>query len=195
MKYITVLGTDPGTANFAFSVTRVKINAPFRYKVLKTGMIENTVRDLTGLLDKQSEAFKKEIKALVKEYDVDVIMAERFMNRGRNGNTGELVSFMLGLMKEIKGTHLTLLTAAQWKNAFNRIQDLKALYKESSLVAHRIDAACISIYGASMYLDVPAFKFLEKASRYAKFKKKLEATNKEVKNAKGKAKGGRGKRT
>lgn len=192
MSFITILGCDPGTANFAFSVTRVKIKEPFRYKILETGMIHNTVRDLTGLLNDQKEAFKSELNALIDKYGVNIIVAERFMNRGRNGNTGELVSFMLGLMSEIPDTHLTLITAAQWKNAFNRVQDLKALYKESSLVAHRIDATCISIYGASMYLDVPAFKFLE--DRYGKFKKNLDATNKEAPHGKGKRKTRRGSR-
>lgn len=182
MKYITVLGTDPGTANFAYAVTRVRIGQPFKYKILESGMIQRPVRDLTGLLVEQSNAFEREIKSLVRKYDVDVIMAERFMNRGRNGNTGELVSFMLGLMYKIKGVHLTLITAAQWKNAFNRAQDLKELYKESSLLAHRIDAVCISIYGASMYLNTPAFDFLK--TRYSKFRKKLEATNKDAQNVK-----------
>jgi hypothetical protein len=175
MKSFTILGLDPGKSNFAFAVTEVKLKLPFRYRFHETGMIENTVTDLTGALISQKEAFKAEIGGLIAKYDVDVIVAERFMNRGRmGGNTGELVSFMLGVLSEFEVEDLMLLTAAQWKNAFNRVQDLDALYKESELVPHRIDAANISIYGASVYLDVKPFEFLE--SGYGKFKKGLAAT-------------------
>lgn len=175
MKYLTILCCDPGTANFSSSIVRVLIEAPFRYKILKTGMVQNPIRDLTGNLQKQVAAFEREMKREVKQFDVDIIVAERFMNRGRNGNTGELVSFMCGILMKISGTHLELITAAQWKNAFNRVQDLKALYKESSLVAHRIDAACIGIYTAAMYLGTQPFEFL--GTGYKKFKERLEATN------------------
>lgn len=179
MKYITVLACDPGTANFAYAVTRIRIKQPFRYKLLESGMIQNPVRDLTGLLADQTAAFENELQELVDTYGVNIIIAERFMNRGRNGNTGELVSFMLGIMMKMEDVHLTLITAAQWKNAFNKIQDLKELYKEMKtrcrMEAHPIDAACMSIYSAGMYLELDhsPFKFLEK--KFGRFKKNLEA--------------------
>lgn len=188
-KYITVLSCDPGTANFAYAVTRIRIKQPFRFKLLESGMIQNPVRDLTGLLVDQTKAFEDEIQSLIDQYGVNVIIAERFMNRGRNGNTGELVSFMLGLMMKIPETHLTLITAAQWKNAFNKFQDLKELYKEMKrrckMEPHPIDAACMSIYSAGMYFDLDhsPFKFLE--TGFEKFRQSLQATNKDALNGTG----------
>jgi hypothetical protein len=191
-KYITVLACDPGTANFAYAVTRIRIKQPFRFKILESGMIQNPIRDLTGLLADQTKAFEDEIHGLIEQYGVDVIIAERFMNRGRNGNTGELVSFMLGIMMKIPDTHLTLITAAQWKNAFNKLQDLKELYKEMKqrcrMEPHPIDAVCMSIYSAGMYFDLghSPFKFLE--TGFNRFKKNLQATNKDALNGTGKRK-------
>lgn len=193
-KYITVLACDPGTANFAYAVTRIRIKQPFRFKIKESGMIQNPIRDLTGLLTQQTEAFENEINALIEKYGVDVIIAERFMNRGRNGNTGELVSFMLGIMMKIPDIHLTLITAAQWKNAFNKIQDLKELYKEMKaecrLEPHPIDAVCMSIYSAGMYFDLDhsPFKVLESGTSYATFKISLRKTNKDAKHDTGKRK-------
>lgn len=190
MKYITVLACDPGTANFAFCVTRIRIQQPFRYKLLETGMIQNPIRDLTGLLTEQTERFENEIQTLIDKYGVDIIIAERFMNRGRNGNTGELVSFMLGIMMKMSDIHLTLITAAQWKNAFNKLQDLKELYKEMKkrckLEPHPIDAACMSIYAAGMYLDLDHSPFQFLATKFERFKDRLEKSYKGAAHGNGK---------
>lgn len=175
MKSITILGLDPGKNNFAYAVTQVKLGLPFKYRFRETGMIENPVTDLTGSLINQKQAFKAEVQGIINEHGVDIIVAERFQNRGRMGGaTGELVSFMLGVLSEFDVADLMLVTAAQWKNAFNRVQDLKALYAESDLVAHRIDAANISLYGACVYLEEKPFSFL--ATGYGRYKKGLSAT-------------------
>lgn len=189
-KYITVLACDPGTANFAYAVTRIRIQQPFRYKLLESGMIENPIRDLTGLLSEQTKRFENEIQTLMDKFGVDIIIAERFMNRGRNGNTGELVSFMLGIMMKMEDIHLTLITAAQWKNAFNKLQDLKEMYKEMKkrckMEPHPIDAACMSIYAAGMYLDLDHSPFQFLSTKFERFKDKLQETNKGAAHGNGK---------
>lgn len=175
MKSITILGLDPGKNNFAFAAIEVKLNLPFKYRFRETGMIEHPVTDLTGSLVNQKEAFKKEVQGIVDKHDVDIIVAERFQNRGRMGGaTGELVSFMLGVLSEFDVADLMLVTAAQWKNEFNRVQDLKEWYADSELVTHRIDAANIALYGACVYLEIKPFKFLE--TGYGRYKKGLNAT-------------------
>lgn len=161
MNYITILGLDPGKANFAFSVVKVMIAKPSSFKVVETGMVENTVKDLTAVITDEANAFKKEIRAILRKHKVDVIVAERYMNRGRfGGNTGEVVNIMIGLLVGLPVLDIAIIPAAQWKNSFNKKTNLEEVYKASSLVAHRVDATNIALYGASMYLDSPAFEFL-----------------------------------
>jgi hypothetical protein len=99
---------------------------------------------------------------------------------------------MLGIMMKISGIHLTLITAAQWKNAFNKIQDLKELYKEMKsscrMEPHPIDAVCMSLYSAGMYFELnhSPFKVLESSKRFAEFKISLKETNKDAKHGTGK---------
>ncbi len=176
MKYITIGGSDPGKNNSAFSVVKVLLEDPTKYKVVETGMVQHVIRDLTTDPMKQAHAYRREMLKLVKKHDIDVFVVERFQNRGRfSGNTGELVSMMIGMLFGLPLLDVKVITAAQWKNAFNRVGDLEQLYQDSSLVAHRIDAAAIAMYGASYYLARPPFEFIS-GSGQRKFGAKLDRT-------------------
>ncbi len=162
MKYITIAGSDPGKNNSALSIVRVPLAEPHRYKVVMTGMVKHVITDLTTSPMQQALAYRREMLKVVREYDVDVFIVERFQNRGRfSGNTGELVSMMIGMLFGLPVLDVMVITAAQWKNAFNRVGDLNQLYQDSSLVAHRVDAASIALYGASQYLGGQSFGFLQ----------------------------------
>lgn len=161
MKYITVLGSDPGKNNSAIGIVHVLLSDPTQYRVVETGMVSSVVRDLTTDPMRQAAAYRKEMLAIVRKHEVDVITVERFQNRGRfSGNTGELVSMMIGVLFGLPVLDVKVITAAQWKNAFNRVGCLEDLYKSSELVAHRVDASSIGLYGASQYLGATAFEFL-----------------------------------
>ncbi len=161
MKYITIIGSDPGKNNSAVGVVRVLISDPSKYKIVHTGMVDKVIRDLTTNPMKQALAYRSVMNKMVKTFDADVVIVERFQNRGRfAGNTGELVSMMIGMLFTLPVKDVMTITAAQWKNAFNRVADLESFYQQSSLVAHRVDAASIAMYGASQYLNTKPFDFL-----------------------------------
>jgi len=151
MSKLTVLSFDPGKINFSFSVSDVHLETGLKYRIKTTGMIENTVTDLTGDIESQSRRFKREVQKIIKGYGADVLIAERFQVRGRfMGGSAELINIMLGIMATSR-IEKKFITAAQWKNSFNKVYDLKKFYKEIPLVDHRIDAALIGIYGSSFF--------------------------------------------
>lgn len=174
--HITILGIDPGKANFAASVVEVNFELPFNYKIIEMVMVDSTIQDLTGNVIARNEKFKKEIRKVVKRWKIDAIVAERYQNRGRmKGNTGELVSVMLGTVLSMPVEDVTLITASQWKNEFNKHYNLDDFYKEIDLVAHKVDATCIALYGAAQYLGCKPFTFLDNAKKLEKFKKQLNS--------------------
>lgn len=93
MSKLTVLGLDPGKNNFSFSISEVHLETGLKFRIKTTGMIENTFTDLTGDIEAQSRRFKKEVQKIIKGYGADVLIAERFMVRGRfMGGSAELIN-------------------------------------------------------------------------------------------------------
>lgn len=178
--YYTILGIDPGKTNAAYSIVRIKIK-PFRYRILAHGMLKKPINDLTGHdMLKRMNAFKSEIRKLKKTYSVDSVIAERFMTRGASsqGTTIEVIAFMLACLAHVGIKKFQVITAAQWKNQWNRQNDLKAFYKSLPFPPHPIDATGIALYGASQQFaeDIPCFKALENIKELTK---QLLAANKE----------------
>ena len=87
---------------------------------------------------------------------------ERFMARGMKGTTIELVNIMIGYLsamwKSRNKRSFKLLTAAQWKNEWNRRSDLKEFYKKASCEVHQVDAIGIGMYGGAFWFDAEPFK-------------------------------------
>lgn len=176
---MTLLGLDPGKNWFGYSVVKVKFDPPFRYKVVTTGLVENVVYDLTKGIRFQSRSFKREISGLLRSHGADILIAERYQNRGRMmGATIELVNYMLGVMDSLRVQDYVVITAAQWKNAFNKHYDLKEFYRELPLVPHRVDATLIALYGAHQYIDEASkqFDFLSDAQSIQTLRDRISAT-------------------
>lgn len=171
---INVLGLDPGSKNFAYSVVSVSMKPPFRYRVKRVGMVNETITNIPSISPKSARKFKNMINKIVKDNGVDFIIAERFMNRGKmRGATGELVSIMLGtLLVGVPIKDMALITASQWKNAFNRRTSLDHIYSIVSVVPHVVDATGIALYGSVQYLPfaIKQFEYLHKNS----FVRKIE---------------------
>lgn len=175
MSALTVLGVDPGSRNMGFGVLQAKVGGKgLNYRVREVGMIQNTVKEMKGDVRGDLQKFRKEFNAILRRHKVDVIVAERYMNRGIRGNTGELVGLMLGVIAMSNVQDVSFIPAAQWKNAFNRNASLDQLYKDSRLVAHVVDASCISAYGLCTYLEHKPFEFVGNAKGLAKFRTLLD---------------------
>lgn len=163
LNRVVVLSLDPGVTNFAWSV--LECTRKGRPELLATGMIQNTVKEFTGD-DLRAEAalFESEIRQLVEEFSVTHLIAERFMSRGMKGLTIELVNSMLGIL--LNGWSggpgsFKLITAAQWKNEWNRNSSLTDFYARCACEVHQVDSIGIGMYGIDHWFNRKHFEHLK----------------------------------
>jgi len=161
---VTVLGIDPGTANCAFGVVRIKPNLV--YDIVDHGMFKHPLKGMIGTdIRERAKAFNKELGALRRLHSVDCVIAERFMTRGRGGSTTiEEVSAMLGMILNHGFNNMCVIPAAQWKNAINKKLVLDELYEYANkfgIPAHRVDAIGLALYGASIWTNTPKYEMLK----------------------------------
>lgn len=149
-----ILTGDPGKVNFALSAQEFNGN---RINVLGTRMFQNPIQHLQYDMRKPVKEFLKELEAIWKQYGpFDAMCFERFQSRGLGGNTIEAISLMLGVLSYFamkKNCPIDLITASQWKNAFNRHMVLKEYYEKHNLTSkksrkaiHEFDASLIGVY-------------------------------------------------
>lgn len=176
-KSITVLSFDPGTTNCSFSVLRIKRRVNnFKYEILKSGMISNTFTDMKDKLP--IAELSNEIEEIFTTYRIKAVILERFMPRGFRGNTIELVNIIIGVILSTAAkytSNLKVITAATWKNNFNRNRDLKKFYRDVNWVTHKIDAICIGLYlGFATFNQKPFkdFDFMELASKINNYRRR-----------------------
>lgn len=161
---LTIAGMDPGSANFGFGVLQVDLGCKkkLRYRFREVGMMQNLLREMKGDVRGDLKKFQRGVNRVLREHKVDVIVAERYMNRGIRGNTGELVGMMLGaIVHSARVQDVMLIPASQWKNAFNKNATLTDVYDDCRLVPHVIDACSIALYGACRYAEHKPFEFLQ----------------------------------
>jgi hypothetical protein len=158
---VVVLAMDPGVNSFGWSALRVQ--APGKIEVLGTGMLRNTIRDLTLDVLSQTQLMVDEVKALVESYHVRAFALERFQSRGLGGTTIERVNIMVGILFSLalntSQLKTLLIPASQWKNEFNRHNDLEALYSDApSCTPHQLDATGIGIYSSYYWFGEKPFQ-------------------------------------
>lgn len=159
----TILGCDPGSKNFGYSVIRFKkVGNTFQFRVLETGILECALTELKGDVVGAINLFKRRVSALRRKYGITHFCAERFQSRGIKGKTIELVSFMLGLLTQVGIRNYLFITASQWKNQINRIFDLKEAYRTIGVPAHLLDATCIGIYFGCVVTQLKPFQTIRR---------------------------------
>jgi hypothetical protein len=173
-----IFSGDPGTKNFAASFTLVENN---KVRLLATGMLQNTLGDLTGNVEEACLKFVAEIDALYCKYGTpDITCFERFQSRGNGGTLIECVNMMLGILTYRNvGLNPKVITAATWKNRLNAElamigQSLNDLYTDNNLASkhsnktmHELDASFIGLYRMYDWYGIPAFSgFAGGALRY-----------------------------
>lgn len=153
-----IFSTDPGTKHFAAAFTEISDSGKVR--IVATGMIKNTVQDLTKDVCKQHDLFRGEIRGLFKKHGKpDACCFERFQSRGNGGTLIECVNIMLGvLISDTVKLNPRIITAATWKNRINSHlkscdYSLESIYKDYNLTSkksikqiHELDAALIGLY-------------------------------------------------
>ncbi len=176
---ITVLALDPGIVNAGYSVVSARlINNKLQYKVDETGKLKHTVYDLKQEIVEQTTGYCNEMNRLAKNYGVTHCIAERFQARGFRGHQGEGIGIMLGsliqmLTKEYS-TEIRLVTAATWKNAFNRMADLKSFYPQVRLEPHEVDATLMALFLASSVFGIKPFEHIKSKSKQRSLIKSIE---------------------
>lgn len=160
-----ILTGDPGKVNFALSVQEFKDK---RIDILGTRMFHSPIQNLHYDMREPTQAFMKELELIWKEYGpFDAMCFERFQSRGLGGNTIEAISLMLGVASVFalkKKCPIDLITASQWKNAFNRTMVLKDYYalhnltsKKSRKAIHEFDASLIGAYTFYRHSNIKPF--------------------------------------
>ena len=164
------LGCDPGLINFAGTLVAFKGN---EYRVLRNVMIVKTITDLKQNLEKSRDKFLKEIAKVgiykEKKRVLSRLVIERFQARGFAGGASisEAVSLMLGvLLTAGVASHFHTVTAASWKNAVNRVFDLKEFYKKAwakplRIEPHRIDSVLMCLYSEDLHNKTSHIKGLK----------------------------------
>jgi hypothetical protein len=175
VKRMTVLAMDMGVANTALTVIRVLRNADgtLRKVRLKHGeMVQPLITDLNTPLQAQVRAFKSYISEVVKFYQPDAFVGERFISRGLRGAMGEKVTMMLTLVASICDDHkipYALVTAGAWKNRFTKKafskDELEWLYRQSRKHMHLMDSMLIASDHAGVTLELRAKNRLHRIAK------------------------------
>lgn len=163
---VRCLAFDPGVNNFACSILRGRLkHGKLKFRIDGTCMIKHSIAEPKVYLRSQATAFKKEFGSILRKYGpFDICIAERFQSRGFGGNTIENINMMLGIMATMfKGKDMRIITAATWKNAFNRQMDLKECYAERKhydtiKTDHEFDASMIGVYRMSQVFGLKPFE-------------------------------------
>lgn len=180
VKSLRILAFDPGVTNFAW--VYLEVTRPFKVSVVESGMIHTTIKTLDDDILVNATDFLGEVSALFKKFKPQQFIMERFMARGMKGLTIELVNIMIGIhlgwLTERKFSferRVKLITAAQWKNEWNKNASLEDFYKKPDVVPHQVDALGIGLYGAYYWFrDQP---FANIAALEASLVSQLNETN------------------
>lgn len=151
---LTILSSDPGYVSYGYSVVQfAKAKNRLKFRIIENGMCRDTVSNLKDgkTLRNQLNAYNAFITNLIDQHSVDGLCGERFMTRGINGPSVEMVNFMLGVMITSANLPVKLWPAVVWKNACRRKGvDLKHWYKYCKATPHQLDATLIGIYTGYM---------------------------------------------
>ncbi len=168
---LTILGLDPGTVNFGWSVVqaRRKPDGHLQYRILACGVVppQHTVRSVVGTTGEEMAVLLRWVRGVVTQYGVDLMIGERFQPRSSIlGSNTELIGMVFGALiaENLAGRlpPVERILPATWKNRTRRgaIGDLKFLYRGPKQRRvryqgsnHELDATCIALYLAYQKLE------------------------------------------
>lgn len=191
-----IIGLDPGTKNYAYSIIKVtpwitSKGSTLKITPLKTGLLSNTVTSLQDI-QKALSAHLMEVGMLFSDptYICDGIVVEQYQSRGSRNKLLELVNLMLGgMITRYDYIPLSIFSASTWKRAIKKVFDLDGEYKRITCTPHEMDATLIGIYGAFKIHKLKPYNgysqaYLSKVVRKIEKVSTTELRNRRVKNGK-----------
>ena len=178
---IRIFAHDPGYSNYGWAVVEAQKVAPqgLRFRVLENGLCHATVNQLKSgkILREQMAQYEKFLQDVRDKYKPDGVAAERFMTRGINGPSVEMVNFMLGVLVKTSNSPVKLMPAATWKNGVTRNgADLKEWYKFAKVAPHQLDACLIGVYTACQAYGIKDFGDMDLSGMKERITDQIEAT-------------------
>ena len=176
-----IIGCDPGVRNFGAAVSSFA-NDGRTHPLLWAGKVKHTLHKSPSLSFSLSE-YKQEMADILTRYGKpDVLICERFMNRGRfSGDQGEYVSMMNALTFDLAlginpNIHLFLVSPATWKNAFNLAFPTGGRQKTPSVLQrltdftliepHELDAILMTHYAHGLVSGTKPFSLFSKKTSF-----------------------------
>lgn len=162
-----VLSLDPGASNFAYTVSKQRIDpiaSRHQYKLFASGHLFNTITNLKDpeVLESQARLFIQDFASLVEEYGIKHVALERYMAQGKMvGITNEVCNIMIGLIMQYchdRGIPVHLVAAVTWKNAYNAYTSLKDAYSLCATSPHQLDSCLIGFFIGQRILQMQPFK-------------------------------------
>lgn len=182
---ITILGHDTGVTNGCVAVVSFRPNPknknlPWQFNIRTLKILPNTLSDMKSDQTGQLKKYVNDVMEIFNKYSVDHLVAERFMIRSFRTATAEYICVMLGAldneMRWRKKKPPVFIPAVTWKNAVNRLFNLKDFYKQVHALPHECDSVLMAFHQAGC-LDLLAtekarkelqWKLEQKTSRPAK---------------------------
>ena len=153
MTRLVFMGIDPGTKNFALTITYFENK---RYRVKKAVMFKRPIILMDTTVEAETKIFVKEFKRLFLKYKPKNVGIELFMARNFRSNLGVPVNYMIGVLAATcieLGITINPIMPSSWKRDLKKyVIDVKLLYDRSYPVKarfpdHIIDAILLGIFG------------------------------------------------
>jgi hypothetical protein len=163
-KKIYLLGLDPGSKNFAYSILEAELyvtakGTTIKINPIETGLVGNTI---TSMRTAKSELrqFLTDLEFLCnrKNTPVQGIILEQFQSRGVGTYLIEKVNVMIGaILTHFSYLDIDFFSAAAWKISVKKKFDLDTEYKRITCTPHELDATLIGAFGSFKLLKIPPY--------------------------------------
>lgn len=138
-----IIGLDPGSKNFAYSVIEISDFSSPTFSVIKTGFVITPV----NLFDLNITQTK--LADIAETFQPDFIVTERFMFRGVQSKSAEITNLLIGLvysLTELRNIPLFLVPPAQWKSFYKNEKNKVKLPLEAVSTPHETDATNMAVW-------------------------------------------------
>jgi hypothetical protein len=179
-----ILGLDPGSVNFAYSIIEVEIYSNSKGTTLvadtkETGIVKNPVASMRNSKFELRD-FLTDLDFIVnrKGLNIQGIVLEQFQARGVQTSLLEKVNVMIGgILTQFYHLDIDFFSASAWKRSVKKVFDLDEEYKVITCTPHELDATLIGLYGAFKLLKIDPF-YGYRASHFKKVCRKVEKVSK-----------------